>query len=277
MRLLVLTVGLLCALVMFSASNSQDISPALSVPAPKLLIDVTTASLSIDGTVSSEGHKGILSRTASSRFPEKAVQIDVETRPALPPGWALVTDLALQALATTRSATAEITPGKIDISGITDDSEAWLQAAESIDRNLLTGMTFEHHVETVGISASLQRQCIALFRTAVRGRKIEFPRSGWTVGTAAYPLLDELIQIAVDCPASTILITGHTDNTGEEAVNVALSQARAESVADYLVAGGLSGERIEARGVGSTEPLVDAADARARQLNRRIDIDLRFP
>jgi OOP family OmpA-OmpF porin len=275
MRPLVSSLGLICALAVFTTGVGQEGTPGPA--APDLTIRVNPESLTIDGTVSSEGHKAILSRTAASRFPEKAVRFDVDVRPALPPGWALITDLALQALATTRSATAEITPERIDISGITADAKAWSRAAQSIDKSLMAGMTFEHHVEEVGSPASLERQCIALFRTAFRGRKIEFPRSGTTLGTAAYPLLDELIQIAFDCPAASILITGHTDSTGEESVNSALSQARADAVANYLVAGGISAQRIETRGVGSSQPLVEGTDARARRLNRRIDVELRFP
>lgn len=277
MRLFVSSVGLLCALVVFTTGLSQENSPTQKPAAPELAIQVKPKSLTISGIVSSDGHKAILSRTATSQFPGKTVQFDVEVRPALPPGWALVTDLALQALASARSATAEITPGNIVIKGITGDAEAWARAARSIDQNLLEDMTFEHHVETVGSPASLERQCLELFRTAIRGRKIEFPRSSWTLGTAAYPVLDELLQISVDCPAASITVTGHTDSTGEESENKALSQARADAVASYLVAGGIAASRVEAAGVGSTEPLVQGTDARARQLNRRIDIDLRFP
>jgi OOP family OmpA-OmpF porin len=277
MRLLVTSIGLLCALVALTTGMTQESPPAQSPPVPEFVITVKPASLVIDGIVSSEGHKAILSRTVARLFPGRSVQVDVEVRPALPPGWALITDLTLQAMATTRSATAGITPDSISISGITTDADAWSRAAQLIDRSLLDGQAFEQHVEVAGSPASLERQCIALFRTAIRGRRIEFPRSGVALGTAAHPLLDELIQIAVDCPAASILITGHTDNTGEEAMNTALSQARADAVANYLVSRGISAGRIETRGVGSSEPLVDGASARARRLNRRIDIDLRFP
>ena len=70
---------------------------------------------------------------------------------------------------------------------------------------------------------------------------------------------------------------GHTDNTGDEAVNLALSKARADAVADYFVSGGVLRDRINATGVGSAEPLTDEDSPQARQLNRRIEIELRFP
>ena len=277
MRLFVATIGCLSVLAVFTTGMSQE-SPPTPLPAtPQLTIHVEPASLAITGIVSSEGHKAILTRTAHDRFPGKPAQFDVEVRPALPPGWALVTDQALRTMAFTRSATAEITPTVIEIAGITGDEEAWSRAAGTLDQYLLQGMRFDHRIEKIGLPAPLERQCIALFRTAIRGRKIEFPQSGAELGTAAHPLLDELIQIAVDCPTAKILITGHTDSTGAETLNTALSRARAEAVGNYLVTQGIPASRVAARGVGSSEPMVDGTDARARQLNRRIEFDLQFP
>ncbi len=138
-------------------------------------------------------------------------------------------------------------------------------------------LDYQHQVSEVGSVTSINRQCIELFRTAMRGRKIEFLRARADLSTSAFPLLDELIQIAVDCPAASIDVTGHTDSQGEESVNQSLSLARAEVVAAYLEAGGIAKKRISAKGVGSSKPLVHEDNAQARQLNRRIDIDLRFP
>ena len=109
-----------------------------------------------------------------------------------------------------------------------------------------------------------------------RGRGIEFGRASAEIGTASMPLLDELIQIAADCPDSDIEITGHTDNTGGDATNLALSQQRANAVASYLAAGGIAEQRIRAAGVGSAEPLVAEDAPQARRLNRRIEIELSF-
>ena len=58
---------------------------------------------------------------------------------------------------------------------------------------------------------------------------------------------------------------------------MALSQSRADAVAAYFEAAGVGAERLVAKGVGSSAPIVQGDDARARRLNRRIDIDIRFP
>ena len=75
-------------------------------------------------------------------------------------------------------------------------------------------------------------------------------------------------------------INGHTDHVGDEAYNVDLSERRAGSVRDQLVAAGVDAGSIETRGFGETQPLRPEAlpdgsdDPAARQLNRRVEIVL---
>ena len=54
-------------------------------------------------------------------------------------------------------------------------------------------------------------------------------------------------------------------------MNLKLSQARAQAVADYLVARGLDKAKLTARGYGKTKPIADNATTEGRQANRRID------
>jgi outer membrane protein OmpA-like peptidoglycan-associated protein len=66
------------------------------------------------------------------------------------------------------------------------------------------------------------------------------------------------------------LIVGHTDATGSRDVNLKLSQARAEAVKTYLVRQGVSGDRLEAKGVGSQDLAVPSDPAAAA--NRRVEV-----
>jgi len=259
------------------ASAIAAVTPAGPATAPAMSIDVTGSTVSIRGTVSSSGHEAILRDTVSRHFGGRAADFDVSVRPALPPGWSLVTGVTLEALALATSATASITANEISVRGITADGPAWRDASSRIRRSLLPGMRFDDSMVEVRRNGSIRRQCIELFRTAMRGRRIEFEQSSAVLGTAAVPLLDELIQIVADCPGSRVEITGHTDSSGSEATNTALSQARANAVAAYLVAGGIAAGRISASGAGSAQPLTDDRTPQGRRINRRIDIELRFP
>jgi len=270
-------VGLLSVLLVFGATQTRESASPRPLRPVALTIDVRATDVEISGVVSSVAHEAILHQTVLNLFPGKTAHYDLETRPALPAGWALITDLVLRALADTRSATAAVDETAITIRGITASRESWVKAAARIERNLLPGMRFRHQVQEIGSPGSMNRQCIELFRTALRGRKLEFRREDATLRSSQHALLDELIQIAADCPHSTVRISGHTDGTGDEVANRQLSQARADAVAAYMVAGGIAAERITAIGKGASKPLVAEDGARARQLNRRIEIELGFP
>ena len=71
-----------------------------------------------------------------------------------------------------------------------------------------------------------------------------------------------------------IVVHGHTDNTGSDAVNNPLSQNRANSVKNYLSSQGISSTRITARGYGSTSPVADNSTASGREQNRRVEISV---
>lgn len=264
--------GLLCVL---GAAGIAPGQPGRA--AAELRVEVQPTHLKVSGVVSSVAHEGILRESAARLFADRDAEFSVEVRGALPPRWALVTDLTLQALAETRSSVATIDDSGVSIRGFSRDSDRWALAAKRIESALPEGWSLHQQLEEISPNSSINRQCIELFRTTMRGRKIEFARASSALGTANEPLLDALIQIATDCPESLVDITGHTDGTGAENVNLALSQARAEAVARYLVAGGLLKNRVSATGVGSAQPLTEETSPQARQLNRRIEVELRFP
>lgn len=89
----------------------------------------------------------------------------------------------------------------------------------------------------------------------------------------AFPELDNLIKILKNNAAIRIQISSHTDCRGEEDYNENLSQDRAQSVVDYLIANGISGQRLVARGYGESQPAADCVCQRCseaeHQRNRR--------
>jgi peptidoglycan-associated lipoprotein len=66
--------------------------------------------------------------------------------------------------------------------------------------------------------------------------------------------LDEMVKMLNDNPNITIELGSHTDRKGSEAYNEGLAQRRAQSVVDYLIAGGIAPERLEAKGYGKNVP-----------------------
>jgi outer membrane protein OmpA-like peptidoglycan-associated protein len=73
-------------------------------------------------------------------------------------------------------------------------------------------------------------------------------------------------------PDTDLVIIGHTDQVGTIDYNQALSERRARSAAAYLVGQGVSGARIDARGLGETEPVASNDTEAGRAANRRVEV-----
>ena len=73
-------------------------------------------------------------------------------------------------------------------------------------------------------------------------------------------------------PNSRIEVIGHTDNTGNDAINIPLSDGRARAVAAYLVAQGIPADAVSSKGAGSAEPVASNDTEAGRAQNRRTEI-----
>jgi outer membrane protein OmpA-like peptidoglycan-associated protein len=92
-----------------------------------------------------------------------------------------------------------------------------------------------------------------------------------------HPALNELATSLLQNPTETVQIVGYTDSTGGDAINLPLSQNRAQSVESYLVSRGVQPQRISTQGLGAQNPVAsnDTADGRAQ--NRRVEIFVAYP
>lgn len=84
--------------------------------------------------------------------------------------------------------------------------------------------------------------------------------------------LTRLAEFLKKHPDQKVLIEGHTDSTGSAAYNVELSQQRANSVRDMLLANGVNPDQILAKGYGEGFPVASNMSMAGRQQNRRVDI-----
>ena len=87
-----------------------------------------------------------------------------------------------------------------------------------------------------------------------------------------YATLNKVAQVLTEDSQSGILVTGYTDSTGNDSINIPLSQAREQSVANYLAGQGVARTRINAQGIGSANPIADNSTAAGREQNRRVEI-----
>ncbi|MCC1483356.1 OmpA family protein [Winogradskyella immobilis] len=87
-------------------------------------------------------------------------------------------------------------------------------------------------------------------------------------------VLADIIAILNKYPTAKFTVEGHTDSVGSEKSNQSLSESRALSVKDYLVANGVDAFRLSSRGFGESKPIADNKTRAGRTENRRVEINL---
>jgi outer membrane protein OmpA-like peptidoglycan-associated protein len=86
--------------------------------------------------------------------------------------------------------------------------------------------------------------------------------------------IDILVEFLRKFPNRNLLIEGHTDSVGSDDYNLTLSQKRADSVKEQLVAKGISLDRITTKGYGKQFPVASNDSEGGRQLNRRVEVTI---
>jgi outer membrane protein OmpA-like peptidoglycan-associated protein len=107
-------------------------------------------------------------------------------------------------------------------------------------------------------------------RAAIYG--INFDTGKATIKPDSEPVLKELLALLEKQPDWSRMVAGHTDNVGTDAVNVPLSQQRAEAVVGWLSAKGVDRWRLVPAGFGSKKPIGDNGTDEGRAKNRRVDL-----
>lgn len=86
--------------------------------------------------------------------------------------------------------------------------------------------------------------------------------------------LDELVQIMNDNKSLKVKVKGYTDNIGSPAFNASLSYKRAQAVAKYIIAAGISEDRVSYRGFGLLNPRAPNKTEFGRSQNRRVEFEV---
>jgi len=101
---------------------------------------------------------------------------------------------------------------------------------------------------------------------------ILFDVNGFALRPAAQRNLRDLTASLEDYEGTDVLVVGHTDSTGGDALNQTLSERRADSARNFLVGAGLESDRVTAMGMGENEPIDTNETDAGRQENRRVEV-----
>lgn len=89
-----------------------------------------------------------------------------------------------------------------------------------------------------------------------------------------FQVLDSVLLVLNEYESTLVTVAGHTDSSGADQYNMALSQRRAQTVAHYLNNQGVVVERLAAIGYGESYPVADNATTQGKARNRRVEITL---
>jgi outer membrane protein OmpA-like peptidoglycan-associated protein len=126
-------------------------------------------------------------------------------------------------------------------------------------------------MEGTGVEVQRQGDTIQLIMPG----NITFATDSADIASSFYSPLNNLASSFRQYNQNSIEIVGHTDSTGNHAYNMGLSQRRAQSVANYLMAQGVDASRVSTRGAGPDQPIASNASADGRAQNRRVEVTLR--
>jgi outer membrane protein OmpA-like peptidoglycan-associated protein len=101
---------------------------------------------------------------------------------------------------------------------------------------------------------------------------ITFAKKSARLNTHSFEELERVTKLLKDHPTSHILIEAHTDSDGTKVANLRLSQQRAKSVYDYLVAQGIAAQRLKTRGSGELKPIAPNDSEANKARNRRFEL-----
>ncbi|MGA1341769.1 MAG: OmpA family protein [Hyphomonas sp.] len=103
---------------------------------------------------------------------------------------------------------------------------------------------------------------------------VTFAVNSATIQPGFYGPLNDVARTLVEYPSTAVDIIGHASSDGADNYNMTLSQQRAASVRAYFISQGTQAVRINAIGMGETQPIADNATAEGRAANRRVEIVL---
>ena len=238
--------------------------------------------LVLSGAVQSEYARRELLRVAKSTFQNANDPVDnMEIVGGAPsPDWLDVAKDAIRQLATIGAGEARLIDNRLVIIGSGDAEEA--DALRGHYETMRRPYEARIDVAVAGEDGALDalaagggaEACDAAFASVMDNNVINFATGSAAIDGSSQALLDRLASVALRCDRFTIEVAGHTDNQGGRAVNMALSQARAEAVLNYLRGQGVAADRMNAVGYGPDNPVASNATTEGQAANRRIEFSV---
>jgi outer membrane protein OmpA-like peptidoglycan-associated protein len=126
--------------------------------------------------------------------------------------------------------------------------------------------------QTAGTGVDVQRNGDEIKLVMPSG--ITFDTNSAMIKPGFQATLDQVATTLTQYEKTMVDVYGHTDSSGNDSINVPLSNNRAQAVASYLTGKGVNAARLGTKGLGSSFPIADNTTAAGKQANRRVEIKL---
>ncbi|WP_295994312.1 OmpA family protein [Rugamonas sp.] len=252
------------SLLSLSLLSGLDAAPAAAqVPAP---LSPKPGQILISGTVPDEASKAaMLARLRELYGADRVVDQIAIGNVSLPPNWsAYVQKLINPNLKLISKGQLKVDGNNVSLRGEVANEAQRQQVASDIATSLNPTYTVNNGLR---VGAAEQN----LLDATLAKRIIEFDSGKTTLTPSGKAILDEMAAALHKVGDKKVEVIGHTDNVGLRESNLALSQARAEAVRQYLTERGIGAAMIAVSGQGPDRPVADNASADGRAHNRRIE------
>jgi OmpA-OmpF porin, OOP family len=263
-------------------------APVVNVTPSRLAISNDNGVVTISGTVRDEAARNSILETMKATFGGNAVKGDITVDPrAAPTPWLTNLRAALEQMKTP-GMHAVFSGTSVNLGGSVSDAERD-KALNTLRTVFSASGLAVSEMDNVAkmVSESTNKALAALtslgpnFKAndlldALNKSIINFPTGSAEIPPVSRELLQQAAGKFKQLPGNTVVqIGGYTDNTGDPAANVQLSQQRADAVRNTLVQAGANANMLVAKGFGSANPTASNDTPEGRFQNRRIEYSLK--
>jgi len=236
----------------------------------------------LSGAVPSENTRGELMTEAAQSFPNLEAVDDMHVAGgAASPRFSEMARHAVGAVAELSTGEARIIdnqivvigdgaqPGVTEVRRLLEEPPAPFRSRLAVT---VDGLDVDHpELQGLNLNDGDAETCERAFDRLMERNVITFAEGSAALEPASRGVLNALASVALRCDRFSIEVAGHTDNTGDRAMNMDLSRRRADSVAAYLSGQGVARARLTAHGYGPDRPRASNATPTGQAANRRIE------
>jgi Outer membrane protein and related peptidoglycan-associated (lipo)proteins len=236
--------------------------------------------IELSGYLPAEADRAVILDEIRRRIGDVPITDTAKWAGGAPEGFERAVSVALAALGRFEKGSVKLEGQVLIIDGFAFAPDADKKIAELAD-TLPAGFSARSNVSLLPDPASTpdfhldSSACQTLLDQLAARNTIRFETGKAQISEDSFGYLDRIGYAVRRCANEKLEIGGHTDAQGEEAANQALSVARAEAVAAYLVQAGVEAERLTMVGYGESRPVADNATEEGRAKNRRIEFRVR--